>query len=141
MRVLGQGVQGWLHMSTNVFSLPACKECTANFGGSFYTVHSILQVHIVNSLRYSSTVIETIRNPGADKPTPAATARTISSDQLPVPSEMALANLTPCLHVPFARAMLIRTANEDWAVLRGALQRSGTACTEQRDHVHAESAG
>lgn len=77
-------------------------------------------MHIVNSLRFICTAIETW-HANSDGAAPAASARTICAAQLPVPSDIALANVAPSLHVPLARAMLIRTADEDWGILRGAV--------------------
>lgn len=81
-----------------------------------------LQVHIVNSLRYACTAIETFVVAASGEKAaaaPAASARTIGQDQLPVPSNIALASAVPCLPTPLTRAVLIRTANEDWGILRG----------------------
>ena len=81
------------------------------------------QIRIVHSLRFQCSAMETFVGAADGKAAggaPAASARTVGLDQLPVPSTIALAGAFPCLPAPHSRALLIRSADEDWGILRGA---------------------
>jgi hypothetical protein len=111
---------------------------------------SLLQVRVLHSLRHCCSVIELFAQD--EHSIPAATAHSLSYSQLPLDSGSEEDNGllcspgVPCLLQPAQRAFLIRSVDEDWAILRGAVLVCDCTCCrlfedlEQSRHCFAHCA-
>lgn len=82
-----------------------------------------MRVRVAHSLPHRASVIEVYAQD--EQIVPAASAHTVSYECLPAASDdsdggMLCAPCAPALTAPAQRAFLIRSADDDWAVLRGA---------------------